>query len=51
MEFKVLHVNETDNKSAERHWIMGKTAEINQHIYIEDVLISELKEGNVLFWE
>lgn len=28
MEFKVLHVNETDNKSAERHWIMGKTAEL-----------------------
>ena len=35
---------------AERHWILEKSAELNQPIYFKDVLTSQWKPGDVLHW-
>ena len=35
----------------ERHWRIGKTAELNQSVYFKDMLTSEWKPGYVLCWK
>ncbi|KAL6081804.1 hypothetical protein STEG23_030125 [Scotinomys teguina] len=45
-----LNANEKGTTAAERHWIIEKTAELNQPIYFKDVLTSEWKPGYVLRW-
>ena len=45
-----LNANEEGTTAAERHWIIEKTAELNQPIYFKDVLTSEWKPGYVLHW-
>jgi hypothetical protein len=46
-----LNASEQNTTAAERHWIVGKTTELNQPVYIKDILTSEWKMGNVLLWE
>ncbi|KAL6084245.1 hypothetical protein STEG23_037991, partial [Scotinomys teguina] len=43
-----LNANEKRTTAAERHWIIEKTAELNQPVYFKDVLTSEWKPGYVL---
>ena len=45
-----LNANEKGTTAAERHWIMEKSAELNQPVYIKDVLTSQWKPGDVLRW-
>lgn len=45
-----LNADEQNSTAAERHWIVEKTAELNQPAYIKDILTSEWKMGNVLRW-
>ena len=45
-----LNANEKGTTAAERHWIMEKSAELNQLVYIKDVLTSQWKPGDVLHW-
>ena len=45
-----LIANEKGRTAAERHWIMAKSAELNQPIYFKDVLTSQWKPGDVLRW-
>lgn len=42
-----LSTNETDNTAAEIHWILEKTAKLNQPIH---VIYKEWKTGSVLCW-
>lgn len=37
--------------TAKRHWFIKGTAELNQPMHVRDVLVSELKLGNVLCWK
>ncbi|KAL6038422.1 hypothetical protein STEG23_016128, partial [Scotinomys teguina] len=50
LTFNFLNANEKGTTAAERHWIIEKTAELNQPIYFKDVLTSEWKPGYVLRW-
>ena len=45
-----LKTNEKGTTAAERHWIMEKSVELNQLVYIKDVLTSQWKPGDVLRW-
>ena len=39
-----------DKQLTERHWTTEKTAELNQPVYLKDVLTSVWKAGHVLRW-
>ena len=45
-----LNRNEKGTTAAKRHWIMEKSAELNQLVYFNNTLTSEWKPGNVLQW-
>ena len=45
-----LSANEKGTTATERHWILEKSAELNQPIYFKDVLTSQWKPGDVLHW-
>ena len=45
-----LNANEKGTTAAERQWIMEKSAELNQPVYIKDVLTFQWKPGDVLRW-
>ena len=45
-----LNANEKGTTAAERHWIMEKSAELNQPVYIKDVLTSQWNPVDVLRW-
>ena len=45
-----LNANEQNTTAVERHWIVERTVELNQAVYIKDILTSEWKMGNVLCW-
>ncbi|CAO2607041.1 Gag-Pro-Pol polyprotein, partial [Lemmus lemmus] len=45
-----LNTNEKRTAAVERHWIMGKTSELNQSVYFQDVLTSQWKPEDVLRW-
>ena len=45
-----LNASEQNTTAAERHWIVGKTTELNQPVYIKDILTSEWKTENILHW-
>ena len=45
-----LNANEEGITAAVRHWTIEKPMELNQPIYLKDVLTSEWKPGYVLRW-
>ena len=46
----LLTANEKGTTAAERHWIIEKTSELNQLVYFKDILTSQWKPGEVLYW-
>ena len=50
LSLNFLNANKKGTKTAERHWIMEKTSELNQPVYFKDVLTSQWKPGDVLRW-
>ena len=50
LTFNFLNFNKKGTTAAERHWIMEKSAELNQPVYIKDVLTSQWRPGDVLRW-
>lgn len=46
-----LNDNERRANAAERHWIVGKTAKLNQPIYLKDDLTSEWSQKCVALGE
>jgi hypothetical protein len=47
---KFLNANEQNTTASERHWIVERTIELNQPVYIKNFLTTEWKMGNVLRW-
>ena len=45
-----LNANEKGTIDVERHWIEGKTMELNQPVYFKDVLTFEWEPEYVLYW-
>lgn len=45
-----LNINKRGPTAAKRHWIKGKTVELNHPIYYKDVLTSEWKSANLWCW-
>lgn len=44
------NVNEKRSAAAKRHWVIGKTVELNQPVCCKDMLALEWKPAKVLCW-
>ena len=46
-----FNANEKGTTTAERHWIIEQSSELNQPFYFKDVLTTQWKPGDMIHWE